>query len=353
MVSNVTRIPFTGMTLDRERPFFVGDENSLVQIVCHQLFLGTVDDAGTHQRWGPFVFCGATGSGKTHLLEGLAQNWQAVNDASECLMVSGADWARAFAHALHGGQLSQWRLRIRQVGMFVLDDLEQLEGKIAAQRELSSLLDDLQSSGRPCLISAHKNPRSINQLLTGLAGRLTAGLVIQLQTPGLQCRRAILEFLAMRQECRLTPMAAYALAQSSTNVTNLNRLLSHCRLFATNENPIIDTRTVTQARNSLAKTEVSMADICRAAARYFQVTNKQIRGRSRRRGVALARNIAIYLSREMTSSTLKEIGRYFGNRDHTTVMHSCRKMKRQMRTEAAISTPIEDLRSHLSKEEQW
>lgn len=353
MVSNVTRIPFTGVTLDRERPFFVGAENSLVRIVCHQLFLGADDDEENEQGMGPFVFCGATGSGKTHLLEGLAQNWQAVNQPSECLMVSGADWARAFADALQCGQLSQWRLRIRQVGMFVLDDLEQLDGKTAAQRELSSLLDDLQSSGRPCLLSAHKNPRSNNDLNTGLGSRLIAGLVVQLQTPGPQCRQAILEYLATKQECRLTPMAAYALARSSPSVTKLNRLLSHCRLFTTSDNPIIDTRTVTQARNSLAKTKVSQTDICRAVARYFQVTTKQIRGRSRRRGVALARNVAIYLSRELTSGTLKEIGRYFGNRDHTTVMHSCRKITRQMHSETAVSAPVEDLRSHLSKEEQW
>lgn len=321
-----------------------------MQIVCRQLILGQ-DKSAEGEATSLFVVFGATATGKSHLLDGLVREWQAINPQRKCLTLSAADFARSFGDAYQRDQLVAWRARLRQVHMLAIDDLEQIDGKHAAQRELMSLIEDFQASDRVCLFTSRKNPQSNGDLLSGLSSRLSGGLVVHLQAAGLNCRQAILHYFAEQQDCHITPMASHAMAKASTNIPKLTRLLTHCRLVSKNQ--VIDTRIVQLARNSVTKKKLSLADICRSTARYFQVPAKQLRGRSRRRGTALARNVAVYLSRELTSHTLKEIGQYFGNRDHTTVMHSCRKIAADSKSETSLSSTIEDLKSHLTRESQW
>ena len=209
------------------------------------------------------------------------------------------------------------------------------------------MLDDLRATGCQCLIACRKHPANNSSLLPGLCSRLTAGLTIHVQTPGQKCRQAILQHLAERQEIQLTPMAIHAMAQAAQTVSQMSSILSHCKLLS--DNRVIDTQVFRNAAKTTGGEKVTLADICRVTGRYFQITSTQLRGRSRRRGVALARNVAIHLSRELTDTTLKEIGKYFGKRDHTTVMHSCRTIKRQVKRDTTLATAVEELTTHISK----
>lgn len=355
MVTGVSLIPIRPATDTeiRERVskkgclhnFIAGPENSLVGVVYHALLI----ENSIQPSINPIVFYGPSGVGKSHLALGLAAAWSQRFPTAVKLVISGRDWARSYAAAVRDDALVAWRDNLRQLRLLVVEDVSQLHKRTAAQRELATLVDDLQALDVPCIFTGRANPLAISELTPDLASRLTAGLSIPLQHPAASTRERIVRELAEWHQCRLSSDAAKLLAHSGGETfVHLRHAVLLCSVAIESHGRQLRYADVRQALSEKTNTsKPSISTICSAVARYFGLTNKQLTGTSRRQAVTRVRGVAIYLSRELTAASLKDIGQFFGKRDHTTVLHAYRKTKVRLQTDSDVQTAIDDLKNLL------
>jgi len=319
------------------KPFLAGPENQLIEAaVCAVL-------EGPSSCYNPLLIYGPTGTGKSHLAHGLAAAWHDRRQRVEC--ITATDFARGLADAYESQAVDDWRRRFRRVDLFVIEGLEQLADQAAAQEELISTLDSLLGEGSQVVATANSSARQLKGLLPGLQSRLSAGLVIPLAPPGPATRLVFLERLAAGGEVPLEKAAARALAEGfKGTMPELIGAVRQLELAAYVDGQQIG---LTAAKRFLADrggaATPSLGEIAAATARCFGVSAGDMRSPSRARAVVTARNAAMYLGRLITGKSLQQIGRYFGGRDHTTVLHGCRKMEQLVKYDPAVQETVDSL----------
>jgi chromosomal replication initiator protein len=219
----------------------------------------------------------------------------------------------------------------------------------AAQIELIHTLDAVLREGGQVVVTALAPPAELRGLMPGLQGRLLAGLSVPLSAPGAGARLAILRRLASLREIELAEPVAQALAEGlNGTVPDLLSALIQLDVPARMDGKPIDSAAVRDylaARNGARQLRIH--DIALLTARYFSLKLTDLRGASRRRPVLAARDVAMYLARSLCHASLQQIGLYFGGRDHTTVMHACRKIEALVKTDAATRQAVDQLRQKL------
>jgi chromosomal replication initiator protein len=321
------------------RAFHAGPENLLVGVAVKSL----LEDG--QPRFTPLLLLGTAGVGKTHLAQGIARRWSETGRAGEVIYLTGGDFARQLAEAIDRDAVRPLRGRLRGAALLVLDDLTQLVKKPAALKELLFTLDALERSGGAAVVTSRIAPSEMPQLPPALASRLTGGLTVGLSPPGPDARRAILRELAAARGIALAPEAAETLAREpATGAPELlQRLLQAGGGFQS-----VD---ADRARQFLAdrvpSRQPTLAAITRAAAKQFSLKSAQLKSASRNRTVVAARSVAMYLARKLTGHSLEQIGRAFGGRDHTTVLHGCRKIEKQLETDPAVRQTVRQLQEVL------
>jgi chromosomal replication initiator protein len=323
--------------------FIAGDENALAAAALAPLL------EGVSTEFNPLVLYGPHGSGKTHLALGLADWWQARFPSAQVVCLTGADFARQYAAAHHEGRLDAWRDELRQVDLFILEDLGELAGKQPAQQELLHTLDALADREGLVVVTARTLPSHWNVLSAPLRSRLSAALVVPLAFPARATRRLILERLAERRNLPLPRRALDGLADGlSGGVPMLASAIWELELAARLDGESIDPARVSQLvsrrdEDSLPKLRV----IARLTARHFGLKLAELKSPDRRRALVGARCVAMYLARQLTSCSLGEIGEFFGGRDHTTVLHGCRRTEKLLRHDSAVRQAVADVRKML------
>lgn len=326
--------------------FLISAENAMLEAAFADLIL-----ASDTRRFNPVVLHGPTGTGKTHLLLGFVNIFDQQMTFGTGLLTTGADWSRSYAQAVEDKELEVWRDKCRRAAYLVLDDLESLHRKFAAQRELVILLDDLVSRQVPCLLAGRSNPLSAAELIPELSGRLAAGLTIPLHPPDLGTRREFLRQLAVDSGLEITEPGIQFLAdQFAGTITETKSAF----VQLAHKLPLDRKIDVLQLRRMLREQvpvdgDVPLSSIVAAVARYFQLNKAKLLGTTRRRSIVHARCIAIYLSRQLSGATLKGIGTFFGGRDHTTILHSYRKIELEMESDATTRLAVEAITSQLTK----
>lgn len=360
MVSGVFSIPLElnrsgGNQQDRKngstwmlREFVSGDENALVRVVAEALRQG-------RPLYNPIVFYGPAGTGKSLLAQGLAGNWKKANPRSRMIAMSGADLARHFANAVDTDAVSEFRGRLQQAALLVVDGIEQLSGHEAAQRELVLALDQLTERQQRVLATASQLPTEISGLLPGLASRLSAGLTVPLSAPGPLARQRIVERLAAVRHLQLSPQVVQLLACGSpavphflNTVPQLDQALSRLSETATLAGVPIDEQLADNyLREESPSRHATLKSIATQVALHFQVKTADLRGATRRQQIVRARGIAMYLARTLTDNSLQQVGKYFGDRDHSTVLHACRKTESLLDSDPAIRETVNILAEQI------
>jgi chromosomal replication initiator protein len=234
----------------------------------------------------------------------------------------------------------RFQQRYQLAGLVLLDDVDALEPKWAAQQQLASIIDHRVRAQRPILLTM-RQPLTSQPLSPRLVSRLAGGLLIPLHSPAAETRRELIRRLVSQRPLRLSPEAEQLLVeQRSLTVTQLMGVLN--RLWAGS----LDTTdaepqeiTATQLRRMLGETPpltVEPAAIIRLTAKHFGLPVRNLKGASRRKMDVLARSLAMYLIRQLTGASFQQIGGQFGQRDHSTVMHACRKIQLAQDTDSAI-----------------
>lgn len=316
--------------------FVAGPENRLAATAVQAML------SHTSRPYNPLVLYGPHGAGKSHLARGIAAQWRLDGARVQC--ATAASFAGQWADAVETHAVEEFRLGYAGAALLVLEDVQRLADRRPAQIELVGLLDILLGADRQVLVTASECPTHLPGMVPMLRGRLVSGLSVPLSPPGPAARRAILGELAGLLGMKLPKTAARLLAGGpQVDVPELARSLARLQRN-TDRGARIDPDVV---RRYLGKArrgrQVGPAEIAATTARYFALKPAQLRSGSRCRGVVTARGVAMYLSRQLTGESLQQIGRYFGGRDRTTVMHACRKTERLLKTDPAVAQAVEQL----------
>ena len=307
-----------------DRVFLVGPENRLV-VTAVQAILD-----GTHSAWNPIFFSGPSGTGKTHLARGLIAAWQCSRPRRmKAVYVGASDFARELSEAIEAESTDDLRARYRYAALAIFDEVAHLRGKPAAQNELVYTIDALVAGGNRVVLTSVSMPWEVADVAAALRSRMTSGLVVPITEPASQTRKALLRHFADLQQVDITDGAIDLLASNCpANPAVLKGIIAQLGALAQFDGQSIDETVVGQwLRQQKTNHLASFRHITAETGRYFSLRASDLRGQSRRRLIATARGIAIYLVRELTNCSLKQIGEYFGRRDHTTVLHSYLKTK--------------------------
>ena len=358
MVDGVVDIPLPGRAIESAakqggtlaaRHFLAGPENYLVEVAVRSVI------EGPSNGYNPLVFCGPSGTGKSHLAHGLAAAWKARDRRQRVVCTTAVDFARELADAIETQAVDEFRLKHRGADFLVVEDLGMLatrkSGKLNAQEELIHTLDALVAEERWMIVTASVSPAALPGILPALQSRLMAGLLVPLSPPGVEARLAILEQMAAIRDIPLPGPVAHVLAEGlAATAPELAGSLVQLAAPAKLQKDPFDleaARRYVAKRNG--KRRPSLHEIALATAQHFSLRLADLRSPVRRRALVVARGVAVYIARQLTEDSLERIGGYFGGRDHSTVMHSCRKTEELIGCDPAVREAVEQVKSTLWK----
>lgn len=316
--------------------FVSGPENRLPIFALEKLLTGD-GDFSTAAWATPLVLVGPTGSGKSLLVRGIVRRWLPVLGPDRVAYFTAIDFARRVLAARTDGMLTDLRAALAKLQLLVIEDLQKLPAKPALHHELRDLLDRLTDTQATVLCTSQLAPLALPQMEFGLADRLGGGLVLWLNHPSSDARIELLRLVTSQRGTPIDERQLRTIAESATGpVSRLFRALREWEVAARLGLHLPDTRTSLAAKEIIA-----------VVGRYFGVTQAALRGPSRRKSLVFARNVAVYLLRTLTGASYAQIGKEFGRRDHSTIMHSMDSVELALATDPATQQAIEDLRRIL------
>jgi chromosomal replication initiator protein len=334
--------------------FVVGRSNTLAHAAAKQVAQARRGDA---VMFNPLYVHAGVGLGKTHLLQSLA--W-AGNASAErkVLYLTAEKFMYGFVAALRAQNAIAFKDTLRTIDVLVIDDLQFLQGK-STQAEFCHTLNALIDAGRQVVIAADRPPSDLESLDERVRSRLAGGLVVEMGSLGEELRLEILKCRAAsaRQHHPGFEVPATVLAFIAKTVTHngrdlegaLNRLLAHSKLTG---QPVTLEMAEREVRDLIRPQEprrVKIEDIQRVVARQYNVSRADLLSSRRTANVVRPRQVAMYLAKTLTLRSLPEIGRRFGGRDHTTVLHAVRKIENLVNTDAGLAEEIELLKRQLQE----
>lgn len=321
--------------------FVIGPSNRF----AHAAATAVAESPG--RSYNPLLIYGGSGLGKTHLLHAighyLLQYYQGIRVKS----VSTEQMTNEFINAIQNNRTAAFRRAYRDVDVLLIDDIQFLESKMQTQEEFFHTFNTLHSAQRQIVMTSDRPPKALELLESRLRSRFQSGLITDIQLPDIETRIAILrkkqatEHLSMPDE-----VLEFIAKRIHTNIRELEGALIHVSAFASlnrQQPSLAIAETVLKDLVPDHDSDVTINAILTATANYFGVSVDDLIGPSRTQTLVLARQIAMYLAREMTNLSLPRIGQEFGGRDHTTVMHAFRKIKSLMREQRAVYNHVTEL----------
>jgi chromosomal replication initiator protein len=334
--------------------FVVGRSNTLAHAAAKQV---AVARRGEPVMFNPLYIHAGVGLGKTHLLQAIT--WAGNNGAErKALYLTAEKFMYGFVSALRTQTALAFKESLRGIDVLVIDDLQFLQGK-STQAEFCHTLNALIDAGRQVVIAADRPPTDLESLDDRMRSRLAGGLVVEMGALGEELRLEILKFrvAAARQYHPSFDVPAAVLAYIAKSVTHngrdlegaVNRLLAHNKLTG---QPVTMEMAEREVRDLIRPQEpkrVKIEDIQRIVARQYNVSRADLLSSRRTANVVRPRQVAMYLAKTLTLRSLPEIGRRFGGRDHTTVLHAVRKIEGLVGNDAMLADEIEVLKRQLQE----
>ena len=329
--------------------FVIGPSNQL----AHAASFATA--GGTGPRYNPLFICGGTGLGKTHLVHAVAYRVLAERPTARIIYVSAEKFINEFVEALKDQKMGEFRARYRdRCDLLLVDDIQFLASKTQTQEEFFHVFNALHQAQKPIIVTSDKYPQQLERMEERLISRFTSGLVADIQPPELETRVAILRKKAEMEGLPLDDAVMIYVAQVvRSNVRELEGTLIRLAAKASLMGRSID---VDFARQEIAAAigarinEASVEDIQRVVCHHFKLRSGDLLSKDRHKSVAFARHVAMYLCKQRLKSSFPEIGRAFGNRDHTTVMAAVKKVGALRASDAETRAHLEVLEKKLGTE---
>ncbi|MGE3905958.1 MAG: chromosomal replication initiator protein DnaA [Reyranellaceae bacterium] len=325
--------------------FVVGKPNELAYAAAQRV----ADSAAV--PFNPLYLYGGVGLGKTHLMHAIAHAIRERDPSRRVIYLSAEKFMYKFIRALRYQNTVAFKEHFRNVDVLMIDDVQFIAGKDATQEEFFHTFNALVDQNRQIVISADKSPSDLDGLEERMRSRLGWGLVADIHATTYELRLGILQSKVESAKCSVPPKVLEFLAHKITsNVRELegglNRVVAHATLVGRE----VTLETVQEVLQDLLRANdrrITIEEIQLRVAQHFNIKVSEMHSPRRARAVARPRQVAMYLAKQLTSRSLPEIGRKFGNRDHTTVMHAVRKIEELRSTDSSMSEDIELLRRML------
>jgi chromosomal replication initiator protein len=308
--------------------------------MAHAAALELVQSSGA--TFNPLLIHGGVGLGKTHLLEAIGQALRARHPGLKLIQTTAEAFTNSFLDAMRTGQLNAFRARFRGAEALIVDDVHFLAAKRATQDEFLHTFNALIAAGVPIVMAADQHPRKIARLTDELATRFLGGMVVKLDAPDLATRRAILKAKAKARGVDVPDaVLGYVAEHLRSSVRELEGALHSLIAHALLTGKRLDLALAkTALRDTIRHTAqaVALRDVERAVCQLFEVDAEALKSDSRTRALTFPRMLAMYLARKLIGAAYSEIGRYFGGRNHSTVISAEKKVLTWLRDEGR--TPL-------------
>jgi chromosomal replication initiator protein len=307
------------------------------------------------KAYNPLFVYGDSGLGKTHLLHAIGHYAQSLYQGVKVRYVSSEEFTNDFINMIRDGKQDGFRRRYRDVDVLLVDDIQFLENKEGTQEEFFHTFNTLHNASKQIVISSDRAPKRLVTLEDRLRSRFEWGLQTDVQPPELETRIAILRKKAVQDRLNAPPEALeYIASRISTNIRELEGALIRVTAFASLNRQSVDLQLAEFVLKDLIPEahgpEITAATIMGQTASYFGLSIDDLCGISRSRVLVTARQIAMYLCRELTDLSLPKIGQQFGGRDHTTVMHADRKIRSLMAERRSIYNQVTELTNRIKQQ---
>jgi chromosomal replication initiator protein len=327
--------------------FIIGKGNQM----AHAAALIVSEEPG--KLYNPLFFYGGVGLGKTHLMQAIGNKRLEDHPETNVKYVTSEAFTNDFINAIQTNRTEEFRREYRNVDILMVDDIQFFAQKEGTQEEFFHTFNDLYNNDKQIVLTSDRVPQEIPKLQERLVSRFAWGLPVDITPPDLETRIAILKNKAKLDNLVIpNDTLAYIAGQIDSNVRELEGALSRVQAYSKLKNEPITTDLVYEALRGLKLTktsrELSIVDIQNKVASYFHVSITDLKGKKRMKSIVVPRQIAMYLSREMTNNSLPKIGKEFGGKDHTTVIHACDKISEIIKIDIDIRKEIADIKSELN-----
>ncbi|MCY0918400.1 chromosomal replication initiator protein DnaA [Streptomyces sp. H27-G5] len=306
------------------------------------------------KAYNPLFIYGESGLGKTHLLHAIGHYARSLYPGTRVRYVSSEEFTNEFINSIRDGKGDAFRKRYREMDILLVDDIQFLASKESTQEEFFHTFNTLHNANKQIVLSSDRPPKQLVTLEDRLRNRFEWGLITDVQPPELETRIAILRKKAVQEQLNAPPeVLEFIASRISRNIRELEGALIRVTAFASlNRQPVDLGLTEDVLKNLIpggedSAPEITASDIMAATADYFGLTVDDLCGSSRSRVLVTARQIAMYLCRELTDLSLPKIGAQFGGRDHTTVMHADRKIRALMAERRSIYNQVTELTNRI------
>ena len=327
--------------------FVVGNSNKF----AHAAARAVADQPA--MSYNPLFVYGESGLGKTHLLYAIAHKIHEDHPDWRIVYIKGDAFTNELIQAIREGRNQEFRDKFRAADVFLMDDVQFIAGRDSTQEEMFHTFNTLYEAKKQIVFTADRPPKEMLRLEDRLKTRFEWGLLADIQPPDYETRVAIIKNKAIRMGVELPDAVLQYVAENITaNVRQIEGTVNKIIALRDLEGNDVDAATVTRAVRDMFKdptdilpsSDVIIDEVCK----FYSIENDALRGQGRTKDTALARQIAMYLIRQMTSLSLKEIGREFENRDHTTVLHSIDRIEKLKKQNSETAEVIKDITTNIN-----
>ncbi|MER5332619.1 chromosomal replication initiator protein DnaA [Micromonospora sp. NPDC002717] len=306
------------------------------------------------KAYNPLFIYGSSGLGKTHLLHAIGHYATTLGNARSVRYVSTEEFTNDFINSLRDDKTSAFQRRYRDVDILLIDDIQFLETRERTQEEFFHTFNTLHNANKQIVITSDRSPKQLATLEDRLRTRFEWGLLADIQPPDLETRIAILQKKAAQERLYAPPdVLEFIASRVSNSIRELEGALIRVTAFASLTRSTVELSLAEEVLRDFipdgAGPEITADQIMVSTSEYFGVSLEDLRGHSRSRVLVNARQVAMYLCRELTDLSLPRIGQAFGGRDHTTVMHADRKIRQQMAERRSLYNQIAELTNRIKQ----
>ena len=332
-----------GYTFDR---FIVGSSNKF----AHAAAIAVAENPG--KTYNPLFIYGNSGLGKTHLLLAIGQQIHEKNPEKSIVYIKGDEFTNELVKSIKDGTAEEFRQKYRNADLFLVDDIQFIAGKQQTQNEFFHTFNNIFEAGHQIVITSDRPPLEMSILDDRLRTRFEWGLMADIQPPDLETRMAITRNKAGQLGLLLSDDAVEYIATSITaNIRQLEGVIKRLTAYKEILDDVITIDSVKRAIKDVIRIGTYIPtpeSIIRETARYYSLKEEDLRGQSRSKNTAMARQVSMYLMRSLTNLSLKDIGAEYEDRNHATVLSSIRKVEDLLKTDPNMAGTVRDITSNIN-----
>lgn len=304
------------------------------------------------EAYNPLFIYGGVGLGKTHLMHAIGQHVLSNKPNAKVIYTSSEKFTNEFIKSIRDNETEAFREKYRKIDVLLIDDIQFIQNKEQTQEEFFHTFNELHQNNKQIVISSDRPPKEIAKLEDRLRSRFEWGLIVDITPPDYETRMAILQKKIEEENLDIPPEALnYIANQIQSNIRELEGALTRLLAYSKLQGKPITTELTAEALKDIIQSpkskKITIQDIQKVVGQYYSVRIEDFSAKKRTKSIAYPRQIAMYLSRELTDFSLPKIGEEFGGRDHTTVIHAHEKIANDIKSDPTFKQEVENLEKEI------